>query len=100
MQEKDRDLNIAGLEVDEQEISSYKTNRNSDSKSTQTQYSTEKTHLEYHFQLPKKANKPQIKLLSLFFPVPEVFQKPPVFQSPRPLRSLIHPTRKSKDIIK
>jgi hypothetical protein len=42
------------LEIDEEEIPSNKTNRNSKSKSTKTQYGTEETHLK---SPSKKSNK-------------------------------------------
>ena len=44
--EIERDLNINGLEIYEEEITSNKTYRNPKSKSTKTQYSTEEPHLK------------------------------------------------------
>lgn len=41
-------LNISGLIVDEHEVTSHKPSRNSNSKSTKTQYNTEETHLKTH----------------------------------------------------
>ena len=52
--EIERDLNINGLEIYEEEITSNKTYRNPKSKSTKTQYSTEEPHLK---SPPKKKKK-------------------------------------------
>lgn len=51
---RERDLNIAGLEIDEEEIPSNKTNRNSNSKSPKPQYGTEETHLKSTSKKPNK----------------------------------------------
>ena len=91
--EKKRDLNIGGLEIDEEEIASNKTNRNPNSKSTKTQYSTEETHLKSSLKTKTfpQTKQPQItnflfhltKFLKNPFPVssscPQITDPPPKY---------------------